>query len=47
MAGCIPVNRQIKDENAKSKALDILNNGYALGVFRKEPEIKPIPFITI
>ncbi|MDD2505416.1 MAG: lysophospholipid acyltransferase family protein [Bacilli bacterium] len=33
MAGCIPVNRSIKDEKAKTAAIDILNNGYALGVF--------------
>ena len=33
LAGCIPVNRQIKDENAKSAALDVLNKGLALGIF--------------
>ncbi|MDD2409555.1 MAG: lysophospholipid acyltransferase family protein [Bacilli bacterium] len=33
MAGCIPVNREIKDEEAKSSAMEVLNNGYALGVF--------------
>ena len=33
MVGCIPVNRSIKDENASANALEVLNNGYALGVF--------------
>ena len=33
MAGCIPVNRQIKDESAKSAAIDVLNKGLALGIF--------------
>lgn len=31
--GCIPVDRSIKDENAKSEALDVLNNGGAIGLF--------------
>lgn len=31
--GCIRVDRQIHDENAKSEAIDILNNGFALGIF--------------
>lgn len=33
MVGCIPVNRQIHDENAKSLALNVLNNGLCLGIF--------------
>ena len=33
MAGCIPVNRSIKDESAKKRALDILNKGQAIGLF--------------
>ena len=33
MVGCIPVNRQIHDDNAKSKALEVLNKGLALGIF--------------
>lgn len=45
MAGCIPVNRQIKDENAKSKALEILNNGYALGVFPEGTRNKTDAFL--
>lgn len=31
--GCIPVNREIKDEFAKSSALDVLNKGLVLGIF--------------
>lgn len=31
--GCIPVNRQIKDNNATEKALEVLNNGGAIGLF--------------
>jgi len=33
LSGCIPVNRQIHDDNAKSAALDVLNKGLALGLF--------------
>ena len=33
MAGCIPVNRSIKDESAKEAAIDVLNNSEALGIF--------------
>ena len=33
MAGCIPVDRSIKDANAKSEALKVLRAGYALGLF--------------
>ena len=32
-AGCIPVNREIKDEAAKGAALDVLKKDYALGLF--------------
>ena len=32
-AGCIPVDRSIHDDDAKSSALEVLNNGYALGLF--------------
>ena len=32
-AGCIPVNRQIKDEAAKGAALEVLKQDYALGLF--------------
>ena len=33
MAGCIPVDRSVKDINATSKALEVLNDGHALGLF--------------
>lgn len=33
LAGCIPVDRSVKDENAKSKALEVLKKGNALGLF--------------
>ena len=33
LAGCIPVNREIHDENAKSAAIDVLNKELALGIF--------------
>ena len=31
--GCIPVNREIHDQNAKDLAMDVLNKGLALGIF--------------
>ena len=33
MVGCIPVDRSIHEDNAKSKALDVLNKKLALGIF--------------
>lgn len=33
MVGCIRVDREIHDETAKNEAIEILNNGYALGIF--------------
>ena len=33
MSGCIPVNRQIHDDNAKSLALEVLENGGSIGIF--------------
>lgn len=33
MAGCISVNRSIKDVDAKNKAIELLNQGYAVGIF--------------
>ena len=33
IAGCIPVDRSIKDEDAKESAIEVLKNGYALGIF--------------
>lgn len=32
-AGCISVDRSIHDADAKEKALEVLNNGWALGLF--------------
>ncbi len=32
-AGCISVNRSIHDQDAKDAALEVLKNGYALGIF--------------
>ena len=31
--GCIPVDRKKKDTDAKEKAIEVLNNGHALGIF--------------
>lgn len=31
--GCIRVDRDIHDDNAKEKAISLLNNGYAVGIF--------------
>ncbi|MDD4706064.1 MAG: lysophospholipid acyltransferase family protein [Bacilli bacterium] len=45
MAGCIPVNREIKDEDAKSSAMEVLNNGYALGVFPEGTRNKTDAFL--
>lgn len=33
LAGCIPVDRERKDPNAKSKALEVLQDGGAIGIF--------------
>jgi len=48
MAGCISVNRQIKDDVAKNKALELLNKGYAVGLFpegtRNRTKDKLLPF---
>lgn len=33
MAGCIPVNREIHDDNAKTEAMKVLHDGKALGIF--------------
>ena len=31
--GCIPVDRSIHDENAKSEAIEVLNKGNVIGIF--------------
>ena len=33
MAGCISVNRNIKDKEASNHAIKLLQNGYAVGLF--------------
>ena len=33
LSGCISVNRQIKDSDATNEAIELLNNGYAVGLF--------------
>lgn len=47
--GCIPVDRSKKDSDAKEKAIEVLNEGHALGIFPegtrnglKEDKIKEI-----
>ncbi len=47
--GCIPVDRQIKDEKAKAKALEYLNNKAAIGLFpegtrNKTKDLLLLPF---
>ena len=44
-AGCIPVNRQIKDTNATNKALEILKNGGAIGLFPEGTRNKTKEFL--
>lgn len=45
MVGCIPVDRSRKDENAKKKALEVLYNGYALGLFPEGTRNKTEQFL--
>ncbi len=45
LAGCIPVNRSIHDENAKKEAIDLLNNGYAVGLFPEGTRNKTDEFL--
>ena len=42
MAGCISVNREIHDEEAKSRAINILKNGGAIGIFPEGTRNKTI-----
>ena len=48
MTECIPVNRSIKDENAKERALNVLNSGGTIGIFpegtRNKTKDKLLPF---
>lgn len=45
MAGCISVNRSIKDEHAKQQALDLLKEGYAVGLFPEGTRNKTKEFL--
>ncbi len=48
LVGCIPVDRNKKDPNAKNSAIEILNSGGAIGIFpegtRNKTEEKLLPF---
>ncbi|MGN1379784.1 MAG: lysophospholipid acyltransferase family protein [Bacilli bacterium] len=33
ICGCIPVNREIHDSNAKNEAIEFLRDGYAIGIY--------------
>lgn len=43
--GCIPVNRQIKDENAKNSALEVLKENGAIGIFPEGTRNKTKEFL--
>lgn len=43
--GCISVNRQIHDEDAKSSALEVLNDGGAIGIFPEGTRNKTDKFL--
>lgn len=43
--GCIPVNRSIKDENAKEEALEVLKNNGAIGLFPEGTRNKTDKFL--
>ena len=45
LAGCIPVNRKIKDENAKNQAINLLKQGYAVGLFPEGTRNKTKDFL--
>lgn len=48
LSGCISVNRKTKDNDAKEHAINLLNNGYAVGIFpegtRNRTNDKLLPF---
>ncbi len=44
-AGCIPVNRSIKDTDAKEAALTVLKNGGAIGIFPEGTRNKTDKFL--
>lgn len=45
MVGCIPVNRQIHDSNAKESAIEVLKNGGAIGLFPEGTRNKTKEFL--
>ncbi len=45
LAGCISVDRSIHDATAKEKALEVLNNGFALGLFPEGTRNKTKEFL--
>ncbi|NCC70847.1 1-acyl-sn-glycerol-3-phosphate acyltransferase [bacterium] len=51
--GCISVNREIKDVDSKNKAIDLLNENYAVGIFpegtrnKTEEILQPLKFGTV
>lgn len=45
LVGCIPVDRSKKDNNATSLALEVLKNGYALGLFPEGTRNKTDQFL--
>lgn len=45
MVGCIPVDRSKKDEEAKSKALEVLKSGGAIGIFPEGTRNKTDEFL--
>jgi 1-acyl-sn-glycerol-3-phosphate acyltransferase len=45
LAGCIPVNRQIHDESAKEAAIEVLENGGAIGLFPEGTRNKTTEFL--
>ena len=53
MTGCIPVDRSIHDENAKGKAMEVLEKKLALGIFpegtrnRTKELLQPFKFGTV
>lgn len=45
LAGCIPVDRNNKDENAKREAIRLLNQNYAIGIFPEGTRNKTDKFL--
>lgn len=45
LSGCIPVNRSIKDTNASNRAIDLLKEGYTIGLFPEGTRNKTKEFL--